>query len=82
MTPRRSFLAGTCLALGGLALGLSLNRPSSGQGVPAPREGRYHVAGVGPDFVVVTDTTDGQTWGRALGGNPHWKPLGTPIQMK
>ncbi len=87
MNRRQSLLASAALIVGGLAIGSSFARPTAGQPPASSAPGRYAVAAFGgatSGFVLVTDTTTGQTWKRYASGGPRtvWESLGTPVEPR
>jgi hypothetical protein len=83
MNTRTSLILGAAIVIGCVIVTLFSNSPSAGQGATAVREGRYQVAvGQVPGFggtpagsnIVVTDTTNGQTW--IVRGPDNWFSVG------
>ena len=83
MNTRSSLILGIAIVVGCLILAAFMNSPSMGQGVTPNREGRYQMM-VGPvpafgggaagSTIVVTDTSNGQTW--IVRGVDNWVSVG------
>ena len=86
MNTRSSLILGSAIVLGCLILTLFSNSSSVGQPPVASKEGRYQVAvgqvapnllqqgGTPQSQILVTDTTNGQTW--VIKGVDNWYSLG------
>ena len=84
MNTRNSLILGAAIVVGCLIVTLFSNATSTGQGPTAIREGRYQMmigqvptfggGGLAASQIVVTDTTNGQTW--VVRGTDNWVSVG------